>query len=120
MLKQQKKPHAPVTPSDRNDSTRSETAERTMDSAPTASEINLSIDPVAYRYESWSEMADGWVESLRSTAKTLPDSDHDQIREITPLMPLSDVEALIEQVVLSRTVAIPHESTDITEETFPL
>lgn len=60
---------------------------------PATTKIDLGIDPVAYRYVSWSEMADGWVESLRSTTETMPDPDHDQIRNVTPLVSLSEVEA---------------------------
>lgn len=62
-------------------------------------------------------MADGWIESLRSTAMTMPDPDHDQIRNVTPLVPLPEVEALIEQLVVAGEVALPHEPTDTLGDT---
>jgi hypothetical protein len=98
--------------SERDDSTHFDTADRIVTTAPATVEIDLGIDPVAYHYESWSEMADGWVDSLRSTVETMPDSDHEQIRNVTPLVPLSDVEALVERMILSGEVTMPHERTD--------
>ena len=120
VLIEQEPSHSRVAPSDRDDSPRANTGEKGLDIVPATVEINLAIDPVAYRYESWSEMADGWVESLRSTATTMPDSDHDQIRNVTPLVPLPEVEALVEQLVVSGEVTLPHEPTDTAEDTSSL
>lgn len=120
MLIQQEPPHSRVTPSDRDNSPRTNTDERAFDLVPATVEINLAIDPVAYRYESWSEMADGWVESLRSTTTTMPDPDHDQIRNVTPLVSLPEVEALVEQLVVGGEVTLPHEPTDTAEDTSSL
>ena len=63
-------------------------------------------------------MADEWVTSLRSTAETMPDPDHAPIRNVTPLVPLADVEALVERMILSGEVAIPDEHTDATGDSF--
>ena len=90
-----------------------------MNTVPATIEIDLGIDPVAYQYESWSEMADEWVTSLRSTAETMPDPDHNPIRNVTPLVPLADVEALVERMILSGEAAIPDEHTDATGDTSP-
>jgi hypothetical protein len=98
--------------SERDDSTHSDTADRIVTTAPATVEIDLGIDPVAYHYESRSEMADGWVDSFRSTAETMPDPDHEQIRNVTPLVPLSDVETLVERMILSGQVTMPRERTD--------
>ncbi|MFC7008502.1 hypothetical protein ACFQIA_13865 [Halalkalicoccus sp. GCM10025704] len=87
-----KQHHSQVGP-ERGDNTHPDTADRMENSVPATIEIDLGIDPVAYQYESWSEMADEWVTSLRSTAETMPNPNHDQIRNVTPLVPLSDVEA---------------------------
>ncbi len=116
MLTQQKTPHSRVALSDQGDSTHADTAKRAIDVVPAIIKIDLGIDPVAYRYESWSEMADGWVESLRSTTETMPDPNHDQIRNVTPLVPLSEVEALVEQLVGDGEVALSHEPTATTED----
>lgn len=116
MLTQQKMPHSRVAPSDQGDSTHADSAKRAIDIVPATIKIDLGINPVAYRYESWSEMADGWVESLRSTTETMPDPDHDRIRNVTPLVPLSEVEALVEQLMGAGEVALPHEPTDTTED----
>ena len=62
-------------------------------------------------------MADGWIELLRSTAETLPDPDHGQIRNVTPLVSLSEVEALVERMILSEEVVISHDRTDASEDT---
>lgn len=97
MMKGQNKSRSLIESPEQGDSTYLGTADRNVDTVPTTIEIELGIDPIAYCYESWSEMTGGWVESLRSSAKTMPDSDHDQIRNVTPLVPLSDVEALVEQ-----------------------
>ena len=117
MLKQQDQPPPSVAPSDRDGSTHRDTADRIVNTVPATIEIDLGIDPVAYQYESWSEMANGWVEVLRSTAKTTPDSDHSQIRNVTPLVPCSDVEALVERMILSGEVVISSEPTDASEDT---
>lgn len=116
MLKQQDQPPPPVPPSERDDSTHLDTADRLVNTVPATIEIDLGIDPVAYHYESWSEMADGWVELLRSTAETMPDPDHGQIRNVTPLVPLSDVEDLVERMILSEEVVMSHEHTDASED----
>lgn len=116
MLTQQKTPHSRVAPSDQGDSTHANTAKRTIDVGPATIKIDLGIDPIAYRYESWSEMADGWVESLRSTTETMPDPDHDPIWNVIPLVPLSEVEVLVEQLVEAREATPPHEPTDTTED----
>lgn len=120
MVTQQKKPDSQVALSDRGDSTHTDTAERAVTIVPATSEIDLGIDPIAYRYESWSEMADEWVESLRSTAETMPDPDHDQIRNVTLLVPLSEAEALVEKLLIAREVNLPHKSTEPPEETSSL
>ena len=119
MMEQQRQSHSSVAPSKRDDSTYSDTT-RAGESVPASIEIDLDLelDPVAYHYESWSEMADGWVESLRSSVETMPDSNHEQIRNVTPLVPLSDVEALIERLVLSGEVAISHARVDARDDTF--
>jgi hypothetical protein len=98
--------------SERDDSTHSDTDDRIVTTAPATVKIDLGIDPVAYHYESWSEMADGWIDSFRSTAETMPDPGHEQIRNVTPLVPLSDVEALVERMTLSGEAIMPHERTD--------
>ena len=109
-------PHSQIASSNRGDSTDADTAKRTLDFVPGTIEIDLELDPVAYRYESWSEMADGWIELLRSTTETMPDPDHGQIRNVTPLVPLSEVEALVEQLAGAREVALTHEPTDTTKD----
>lgn len=38
------------------------TADGTVNGVPATIEIDLGIDPIAYRYESWSEMADEEIE----------------------------------------------------------
>lgn len=86
---------------------------------PSTTEIDLEIDPLAYRYESWSDMADGWTDVLRSSTETMPDPEHGQIRNVTPLVPLADVEALVERVVVSEEVVIVHDRTNDTEDDFP-
>ena len=119
MLKQQEKPDSdsPVAPSDQGESTHPDTntADKTVDSVPATVSVDLEIDPVAYQYESWSEMADGWVESVRSTPKTMPDPDHEKIRKVTPLVPLEDVEAMVEQLIVAGKVAMPPDHTDTPE-----
>jgi hypothetical protein len=115
--KQQDQPPPPVVPSDRDGSTHRDTADRIVNTVPAIIEIDLGIDPVAYHYESWSEMADGWVELLRSTVETMPDPDEGQIRNVTPLVPLSDVEALIERLILSGEVVTTHDRTGASEDT---
>jgi hypothetical protein len=112
-------PQSPIAPPEPGDSTSLDTSERIVNTVPATIEIDLGIDPVAYRYESWSKMADGWVESLRSTAMTMPDPDHDQIRNVTPLVSLADVEALVERMILSGEVAIPDDQTDAPGDTSP-
>ncbi|WP_336364822.1 hypothetical protein [Halalkalicoccus salilacus] len=109
-------PHSRVALSDQGDSIHADTAKTAIDIVPPTIKIDLGIDPVAYHYESWSEMADGWVESLRSITETIPDPDQDQIRNVTPLVPLSEVEALVEQLVGAGEVALPHEPTATTED----
>ena len=110
-----------VASSEQGDSTYLDTGDRIVNMAPATIEIDLDlgIDPVAYHYESWSEMADGWVESLRLTSETMPDPDHEQIRNVTPLVPLSDVEALVERMILSGEAAIPDDQTDAPGDTPP-
>lgn len=119
MSEQQNRLESPVAPAERGDSTHSDIADGAVNGVPATIEIDLGIDPVAYRYESWSEMADGWVDSLRSTAETMPDPDHERIRDVTPLVPLSDVEALVERLVLSGEVVLAHDHSDATEDTSP-
>lgn len=116
MLKEQDQPPPPVAPSNRDGSTHHDAVDRIVNTVPATIEIDLGIDPVAYQYESWSEMADGWVEILRSTAETVPDSAHSQIRNVTPLVPFSDVEALVERLILSGEVVISPERTDASED----
>lgn len=111
--------HSQVASPERGDNTHSDIADRMENSVPATIEIDLGIDPVAYQYESWSEMADEWVTSLRSTTETMPDPDHDQIRNVTPLVPLSDVEALVERMVLSGEVDPTHDRITATEDTSP-
>lgn len=106
-------------PPGRGESTHPDVADEPMRDVPPTIEIDLWLDPVAYRYESWSGMADGWVEILRSTAATVPDSDQKRIRNVTPLVPLSDVEALVERMVLSGEVIAPRERTDATRASPP-
>lgn len=117
MLEKQNKSRSPVAPSIRADSAHPDTAERSRNIVPATTETDLGITPVAYRYESWSEMADGWVESLRSSVETLSDLDHERVQNITPLVPLSEVEALVERMVLSQEAAVSHEHTDATGDT---
>ena len=114
MMEQQRQSRSPVAPSKRDDSTYSDTTIRAGESVPASIEIDLDLEltPVAYHYESWSGMADEWVESLRSSVETVPDPNREPIRNVTPLVPLSDVEALIEQLVLSGEVATSHARTD--------
>lgn len=116
MSEQQGQSYPPVASTERADSTHSDTVDRNVKTVPASIEIDLGIEPAAYRYESWSEIAEGWVESLRSTAKTMPDLDHDQIRNVTPLVPLSDVEALVERMVVSGEVVIPDERSTTTRD----
>lgn len=111
--------HSQVASADRGDSTRPDIADRMENGVPATLEIDLGIDPVAYQYESWSEMADEWVTSLRSTAETMPDPNHDQTRNVTPLVPLSDVEALVERMVLSGEVDLASDRINATEDTSP-
>ena len=120
MMEQQRQSRSPVAPSKRDDSTYSDTTIRAGESVLTSIEIDLDLElaPGAYHYESWSEMADGWVESLRSSVETMPDPNHEQIRNVTPLVPLSDVEALIERLVLSGEVAISYARVDARDDTF--
>ncbi|MFC7223998.1 hypothetical protein ACFQKF_12780 [Halalkalicoccus sp. GCM10025322] len=113
-----KQHHSQVGP-ERGDNTHPDTADRMENSVPATIEIDLGIDPVAYQYESWSEMADEWVTSLRSTAETMPNPNHDQIRNVTPLVPLSDVEALVERMVLSGEVDLASDRINATEGTSP-
>ena len=119
MLEKQRQSQSSVASSNRDDNTRPDTADRAGDSisAPLEIDLDLGIDPAAYQYESWSEMADGWVESLRSSVETMPNPDHEQIRNVTPLVPLSDVEVLIEWLVLSGEAARPHEHIDAIRDT---
>lgn len=121
MLESDRQSRSPVPLSARSDSTRPDTANGAKNSVPASIEINLDpeIDPVAYQYESWSEMADGWVESFRSSVETMPDPDHERIRSVTPLIPLSDVEALVERMVLSGEAAMLHGRPDATGDTSP-
>lgn len=111
--------HSQVASPERGDSTHPDIADRMENRVPASIENDLGIDPVAYQYESWSEMADEWVTSLRSTAETMPDPDHDQIRNVTPLVPLSDVEALVERMVLSGEVDLAPDRINATEDTSP-
>ena len=62
-------------------------------------------------------MADGWVKSLRSSVETMPNPDHERIRNVTPLVPLSDVEALVERLVLSGEAAMLHGHIDAVKDT---
>lgn len=119
MIEEQKHSQSPIAPPEPGDSTSLDTGDRIVNTVPATIEIDLGIDPVAYHYESWSEMADGWVDSLRSTAETMPDPDHNPIRNVTPLVSLADVEALVERMILSGEVAIPDEHTDAPEDTSP-
>ena len=112
MLEQQDRPRSSVAPSDRGDSI--DPADGITEGVPATLTIDLELDPVAYHYESWSEMADDWVESLRFTAESMPDPDHDRIRNVTPLVPLSDVEALIEQTVVAGESDITYGDAGIT------
>lgn len=116
MLEQQRQPQSPVAPSKQDDSTPSDTADRSGNIVPAALD-DLGIDPVAYYYESWSEMADGWVASLRSSVETMLDPNHERIRNVTPLVPLSDVEALLEQMIMTGDVVVSHDRVDSTEDT---
>lgn len=115
MVEKQKHSQSPIAPSEPGDSTALGTSDRIGDTVSTT----IEIDPVAYQYESWSEMADGWVDSLRSTAETMPDPNHDQIRNVTPLVPLADVEALVERMILSGEVVIADDQTDALGDTPP-
>lgn len=121
MLESNRQSRSPVPLSARSDSTRPDTANGARNSVPASIGINLDlgIDPVAYQYESWFETADGWVESFRSSVETMPDPDHERIRGVTPLVPLSDVEALVERMVLSGEGAMLHERPDATGDTSP-
>ena len=116
MMEMPEEPRSPVTPSGQADSdspqSDTDTAGRAVAIAPETTEIDLGIDPVAYHYESWSEMADGWVESSRSSAKTMPDPDHEQIRNVTPLVPLEDVEDVIERMIMAGEIIMPSDRTD--------
>lgn len=119
MLEQQNEPRSPAASFERGDGTRPDADDGIVDVVPATGEIDLGIEPVAYRYESWSEMADGWVESLRSTAKTMPDPDHDRIRDVTPLVPLSEVEVLVDRMLMlsSGEADVPHDRADATGDT---
>lgn len=117
MLEEQNKSQSPVALSTRADSAHFDTTKRSRNIVPATIEIDLGITPVAYRYESWSEMADGWVESLRSSVETMSALDPEQIQNITPLVPLSEVEAVVERMVLSQEAVMPHDHTDATGDT---
>ena len=119
MVEEQNHSQSPIAPPEQDDSTSLDTDDRIVNTVPATIEINLGIDPVAYQYESWSEMANGWVDSLRSTAETMPDPDHDPIRNVTPLVTLTDVEALVERMILSGEIAIPDDQTDAPGDTSP-
>lgn len=119
MLEGPSQPQSSVEPLEQGDRTHLDIADGPIDSVPVTIKIDLEIDPVAYRYESWSEMADGWVESLRSSAETIPDADHKQIRNVTPLVPLSDVEAFLERMGVSEEVIMSHERPGATRDTPP-
>lgn len=110
MLERQNQSRSPVALAERSDGTCFDGVGRRGNIVPTS--IEIDINPVAYQYESWSEMADGWVELLRSTAETVPDPDHEQIRNVTPLVPLSDVEALVGRIVVSEEAVIAHDHTE--------
>ncbi|MDL5363143.1 hypothetical protein [Halalkalicoccus sp. NIPERK01] len=112
-------PRLPDEPPERGESAHPDVVDGPVTGVPTAIEIDLGLDPVAYRYESWSGMADGWVELLRSTAATVPDPDHERIQNVTPLVPLSDVEALVERMMLSGEVTAPRERIDATKDSPP-
>lgn len=108
MLNQPSQPRSPSGPAKEDNSTQPEIVDREVTIDPAA----IGIDPVAYRYESWSEMAGGWTTSLRS-ARTVP--DHDRIRHVTPLVALSDVEAIVRRMIRSEE-AVPFQgSADPTE-----
>lgn len=120
MLEQLDSSRSPDAPSERADSTHSDATDGNVRGVPVSIEVDLGIEPAAYRYEGWSEMADGWVESLRSTAGTMPDPEHDRIRNVTPLVPLSDIEALIERMVVSGEVVIADEHfTTVRDDSSP-
>ncbi|KYH23905.1 hypothetical protein HAPAU_39840 [Halalkalicoccus paucihalophilus] len=112
-------PRLPDEPPERGESAYPNIADDPVPDVPTAIEIDLGLDPVAYRYESWSEMAGGWGEILRSTAATVPDPDHERIRNVTPLVSLLDVEALVERMMLSGEVIAPRERTGAMRESPP-
>lgn len=119
MIEEPDRSQSSVESSERGDSTSLDTGDRIVNTVPATIEIDLGIDPVAYQYESWSEMTGGWVESFRSSVETMPDPDRAQIRNVTPLVSLADVEALVERMILSEEAAIPDEHTDVPGDTSP-
>ncbi len=68
-VEQQHQLQSPVSPSDRADSTQADTTNKAGESVPASIKIgiDLKLDPVVYHYESWSEMADGWIPAHRET-----------------------------------------------------
>ena len=59
----------------------------------TDSQEDLNLEPVAYSYEYYNEMADEWAQAIRSSPETIPDSDTTRVRNVTPLIPFPEVEA---------------------------
>jgi hypothetical protein len=58
---------------------------------------HFDLDPVAYYYHSYNAMIDDWVDTVRLSANTI-DPNADDIRNVTPLIPLEDVEALLDEL----------------------
>lgn len=57
--------------------------------------IVTDLEPVAYRFESANALADSWEQIICVSPQAVPDATRDDVRNITPLVPLPQVEDVI-------------------------
>lgn len=57
-------------------------------------DLTEELEPVAYLFETWSEMSREWEASIRQSREAIP-SDDVTVRNVTPLVTVSAVEAML-------------------------
>lgn len=67
---------------------------RTHATARDPEELCNELEPVAYIYETWSEMSREWEVGIRQSREAIP-SDDVTVRNVTPLVTVSSVEAML-------------------------
>ena len=64
----------------------------------TGGQEEMNLEPAAYSYEYYNEMADEWAQAIRSSPETIPNPDTNRVRNITPLIPLPEVKAAFNSI----------------------